>query len=155
MPCRSHCFYLNEQGMEVSIILNKATLVTQLSLFKSLGDVRMGEESGVSESSMQIVVLARLEKKSNQPCSKAESLLQKIWGRFNCQKDDYEQICQRLVSTDQRHSTPCGPQHRLRQGSRALLQSKHRSFTSLTSSCPKDRCGAGEKKSMFWVQSCT
>lgn len=50
--------------MEVSIILNKATLVAQLSLFKSLGDV-MGEESEVSESSMQIVVLARLDKKSN------------------------------------------------------------------------------------------
>lgn len=51
--------------MEVSIILNKATLVAQLSLFKSLGDMRMGEESEVSESSMQIVVLARLDKKSN------------------------------------------------------------------------------------------
>lgn len=49
----------------MSIIPNKATLVAQLSLFKSLGDMRMGEESEVSESSMQIVVLARLDKKSN------------------------------------------------------------------------------------------
>ena len=34
--------------MEMSIIPNKATLVAQLTLFKSLGDMRMGEESEVT-----------------------------------------------------------------------------------------------------------
>lgn len=52
--------------MEVSIVPNKATLVAQLSLFKSLGDMRVGEESEVTcVRKLYAMVWARLEKKSN------------------------------------------------------------------------------------------
>lgn len=54
--------------MKMSISQDKSTVVAQLALFKSLGDMSLGEESELNcrqKSTMEGLVLLGLEKKSN------------------------------------------------------------------------------------------
>lgn len=113
----------------MSISQDKSTVVAQLALFKSLGDMSLGEESELNchqKSTMEGLVLLGLEKEKQLAMQLSGITPLKIWGSFSCQNDDYGQICWRLVSRDQRHST---------QQDR-LPYSQNTSFSSLVCSCP-------------------